>query len=77
MARSIRSRSYRSSRRLDLASLALEALAVACAIALTPTGHAFGFATVPLPLLLTVTRIVIADLSAAEAINNVARWLLG
>jgi P-type Mg2+ transporter len=49
------------------------ALVVACAIALTPIGHAFSFVPVPMPLLLTVASIVIVYLGAAEAIKNAAR----
>jgi Mg2+-importing ATPase len=42
------------------------ALAVALAIALTPIGKALGFVSVPTPVLLTVTALVIAYLGAAE-----------
>jgi Mg2+-importing ATPase len=56
-----------------LVATSLGALAVACAIALTPIGHAFNFVAVPMPLLLAVAAIVIVYLSAAEVIKGAAR----
>jgi Mg2+-importing ATPase len=59
-----------------LITSSLGALAIACAIALTPLGRSLGFVSVPLELLVTIAAIVIAYLFAAEVIKNLAKDLL-
>jgi Mg2+-importing ATPase len=56
-----------------LVATSLGALAVACAVALSPIGRVFGFVTVPAFLLLTIGIIVVAYLWLAEVIKRRAQ----
>jgi P-type Mg2+ transporter len=56
-----------------LITSSLGALAIVCAIAVTPLGRSFGFVSVPLTILGALVVVVIAYLFATEALKNLAK----